>query len=56
MNELTAQMPCSTCRDQIGRDGVYVSERVAFCRRCAARVKQVIEIEEGRHTKEGAFS
>jgi hypothetical protein len=36
---------CLLCVRGIGSDGVYISADVRFCRRCALRVIEVMELE-----------
>jgi len=39
-----ATLPCGLCPAQVGADGVFIDDKMKFCRACAARVKDVIEV------------
>ena len=45
LDSLTAQLACSFCRNEIGRLGIIIDERVRMCPRCAPQVKAAIEAQ-----------
>lgn len=45
LDVIHAQLPCSFCRDEIGRYGVIIDGRVRICPRCAPVVKAAIEAQ-----------
>ena len=47
LDAIHAQLACSFCRNEIGRFGVIIDERVRMCARCAPRVKEAIEEQMG---------
>ena len=41
-------LPCSTCRANVGTDGVYVASGVHFCGDCLPRVRAVLATKEAK--------